>query len=112
MNLLTELTANAYQIDRRASGKRVTFAVDGEEAGPERSAMAMLNSRFHYARTVHQTPFDLFWHPATGVFHLRVTVGRRILPVPEGAQRIGRYDRASRWEDVKADFLAVMGANG
>lgn len=32
MNLLAELTANAYQIDRRASGKRVTFAVEGEEA--------------------------------------------------------------------------------
>ncbi len=32
MNLLAELTANAYQIDRRALGKRVTFAVDGEEA--------------------------------------------------------------------------------
>ena len=32
MNLLAELTAKAYQIDRRASGKRVTFAVEGEEA--------------------------------------------------------------------------------
>jgi len=32
VNLLAELTANAYQIDRRAPGKRVTFAMDGEEA--------------------------------------------------------------------------------
>lgn len=36
MNLLTELTANAYQIDRRAAGKRVTFAIDGEEAEERR----------------------------------------------------------------------------
>lgn len=32
MNLLAELTANAYAIDRKAPGKRVTFAVEGEEA--------------------------------------------------------------------------------
>ena len=32
MNLLAELTANAYLIDRAERGKRVSFALDGEEA--------------------------------------------------------------------------------
>lgn len=32
MNLLEELTGNAYRVERRARGIRVTFALDGEEA--------------------------------------------------------------------------------
>ena len=32
MNLLAELTANAYRIERRERGARVSFALEGEEA--------------------------------------------------------------------------------
>lgn len=36
MNLADELTGNAYRIERRERGIRVTFALDGEEAEERR----------------------------------------------------------------------------
>lgn len=36
MNLLDELTGNAYRIQRTAPGTRVSFAIDGEEAEEKR----------------------------------------------------------------------------
>ena len=36
MNLLDELTANAYQIDRKSRGERVSFLMEGEEVEESR----------------------------------------------------------------------------
>lgn len=79
------------------------------ELEPRRSAVQVLNSRFHYARCRYSAPFDLWWSSETETFVLRVTAGRRKLPVPAGAQLIGRYDSTATWETVKADFIALIG---
>lgn len=106
------LTASEFaqrQPDQREPYYRRRIAEIAALPPPEFSQLKSLNTRFHYARLKHRGPFDLYWNPRRERVCLRVCAGRRVLPVPRGAQHIGRYDRASVWEQVKADFLAVMG---
>jgi hypothetical protein len=71
------------------------------------SEMREVNARWHYGKHKHRSPFDLFWHAGNRSVHLRIASGRRNLAPPQGAKRIGRYDRGSTWNDVKADLLAL-----
>lgn len=66
-----------------------------------------INARWHYAKAKYRSPFDLYWDGTKRVIYLRIAVGRRRLEVPGGAVRVGRYDKTSIWEDVKADLVAV-----
>jgi len=67
-----------------------------------------INSRFNYARR-YRAAFDLWWRPKQRAIVLRIVAGRRLLKVPSDALHVGRYDAASLWDDVKADFLATIG---
>lgn len=66
-----------------------------------------INARFHYAKHKHAVPFDLYLCPETREIFLRVSSGRRILPVPATAKHVGRYTRLSEWASVKADLVAT-----
>ena len=67
-----------------------------------------VNRRFHMAQDSYGCPFVLWWNGADRTIHVRTEqpVKRRVA-IPAGARCVGVYDHRAKWQDVKADLVAI-----